>query len=69
MDAHGSILQVDEVILALEYQTGTAIHSNTVTATLVSFLVLSTIDYCNIVPFGSTHDVTFHLQRTLIYED
>ena len=33
------------------------------TATLVSAFVLSRIDYCNSLLFGSTHDVTSHLQR------
>ena len=31
-------------------------------ATLVSAFVLSRIDYCNSLLFGSTHDVTSHLQ-------
>ena len=33
------------------------------TATLVSAFVLSKIDYCSSLLFGSTHDVTSHLQR------
>ena len=37
--------------------------TSTVTATLVSAFVLSRIDYCNSLLFGSTHDVTSHLQR------
>ena len=37
--------------------------TSTATATLVSALVLSIIDYCNSLLFGSTHDVTSHLQR------
>ena len=36
--------------------------TNTATATLVSAFVLSRIDYCNSLLFGSTHDVTSHLQ-------
>ena len=36
--------------------------TSTVTATLVSAFVLSRIDYCNSLLFGSTHDVTSHLQ-------
>ena len=36
---------------------------STATATLVSAFVLSKIDYCNSLLFGSTHDVTSHLQR------
>ena len=35
----------------------------TSTATLVSAIVLSRIDYCSSLLFGSTHDVTSHLQR------
>ena len=37
------------------------------TATLVSAFVLSRIDYCNSLLFGSTHDVTSHLQRLQNY--
>ena len=36
--------------------------TSTATATLVSAFVLSTIDYCNSLLFGSTHEVTSHLQ-------
>ena len=36
--------------------------TSTATATLVSAFVLSRIDYCNSLLFGSTHDVTSHLQ-------
>ena len=36
--------------------------TSAVTATLVSAFVLSRIDYCNSLLFGSTHDVTSHLQ-------
>ena len=43
------------------FQTSTAI------ATLVSAFVLSRIDYCNSLLFGSTHDVTSHLQRIQNY--
>ena len=39
----------------------------TATATLVSAFVLSKIDYCNSLLFGSTHNVTSHLQRILNY--
>ena len=34
---------------------------------LVSAFVLSRIDYCNLLLFGSTHDVTSHLQRIQNY--
>ena len=37
--------------------------TSTATASLVSAFVLSRIDYCNSLLFGSTHDVTSHLQR------
>ena len=40
--------------------------TSTATATLVSYFVLS-IDYCSSLQFGSTHDVTSHLQRIQIY--
>ena len=39
----------------------------TATATLVSGFVLSRIDYCSSLLFGSTHDVTSHLQRIQNY--
>ena len=41
--------------------------TSTATATLVSAFVLSRIDYCNTLLFGSTHDVTVHLQRIQNY--
>ena len=37
--------------------------TSTATATLVSAFALSRIDYCDSLLFGSTHDVTSHLQR------
>ena len=37
--------------------------TSTANATLVSAFVLSRIEYCNSLLFGSTHDVTSHLQR------
>ena len=40
---------------------------STATATLVSAFVLSRIDYCNSLLFGSNLDVTFHLQRLKNY--
>ena len=42
--------------------------TSTVTATLVSAFVLSRIDYCNSLLFGSTHDVASHLLRIQIYD-
>ena len=41
--------------------------TSTASATLISAFVLSRIDYCNSMLFGSTHDVTSHLQRILNY--
>ena len=41
--------------------------TNTASATLVSAFDLSRIDYCNSLLFGSTHDVTSHLQRIQNY--
>ena len=41
--------------------------TSTATATLVSSFVLSRIDYCNSLLFGSTHDVTSHLQLVQNY--
>ena len=41
--------------------------TSTATATVVSAFVLSRIDYCNSLLFGSTHDVTSHLQRIQNY--
>ena len=41
--------------------------TSTATATLVSAFVLSRIDYCNTLLFGSTHDVTSYLQRIQNY--
>ena len=41
--------------------------TSTATATLVSVFVLSRFDYCNSLLFGSTHDVTSHLQRIQNY--
>ena len=41
--------------------------TSTATASFVSAFVLSIIDYCNSLLFGSTHDVTSHLQRIQNY--
>ena len=41
--------------------------TSTATATLVYAFVLSRIDYCNSLLFGSTHDVVSHLQRIQNY--
>ena len=41
--------------------------TSTATATHLSAFVLPWIDYCNSLLFGSTHDVTSHLQRIQNY--
>ena len=41
--------------------------TSTMTATLVSAFILARIDYCISLLFGSTHDVTSHLQRIQNY--
>ena len=41
--------------------------TSTATATLVSVFVFSRIDYCSSLLFGSTHDVTSHLERMQNY--
>ena len=41
--------------------------TSTATVTHVSAFVLSRIDYCNSLLFGSSHDVTSHLQRIQNY--
>ena len=41
--------------------------TSTATATLVSDFVLSRIDYCSSLLFGSTHDATSHLQQIQYY--
>ena len=54
----------------LELRSLASIHrflTSTATATPVSAFVLSRIDYCNSLLFGSTHYVTSHLQRIQNY--
>ena len=41
--------------------------TSTANATLVSAFVLSRIDYCNSLLYGSTHNVTSHMQRIQNY--
>ena len=41
--------------------------TNTATSTLVFASVLSTVDYCNSLLFGSSHDLTSHLQQIQNY--
>ena len=40
---------------------------STATATLISAIVFTRIDYCNSLLFCSTHDATFHLQQIQKY--
>ena len=42
-------------------------QTSTATTTLSSAIALSRMDYCNSLMFGSTHDVTSHLQRIQNY--
>ena len=55
------LASIRRLLLLLLFLTSTA------TATLVSAFVLSIIEYCNSLLFGSTHDVTSHLQRIQNY--
>ena len=43
------------------------LQTSTATTIIVSAFALSRIDYCNSLLFGSTHDVTSHLQRMKNY--
>ena len=51
----------------LELRRLASIRRFMATATLVSAFVLSRIDYCNSLLFGSTHDVTSNLQQIQNY--
>ena len=53
--------------IALKIHTFSFSFSSTATVTLVPAFALSRIDYCNSLLFGSTHDVTSHLQRIQNY--
>ena len=60
----------DELFLCFELRRLASIRrflTSTATATLVSAFVLSRIDYCSSLLFGSTHDVTSHFQRIQNY--
>ena len=55
-------------VLCYELFGGIALKNHAFSsATLVSAFALSKIDYCSSLLFGSTHDVTSHLQRTQNY--
>ena len=59
--AHTCYFELRRLVSIRRFSTSTA------TATLVSTFVLSRIDYYNSLLFGSTHDVTSHLQRIQNY--
>ena len=55
------------LLLTASFGINSRFLTSTATASLVSASVLSRIDYCNSLLFGSTHDVISHLQRIQIY--
>ena len=73
LDCHLTMNEHDSIIAQTSYFKLRHLASirrfltNTATAKLVSAFVLSRIDYCNSLLFGSTHDVTSHLQRIQNY--
>ena len=64
MDAHVSNIARTCYIELRRLSSIRRLMTSTATATHVSAFVLSRIDYCDSLLFGSTHDVTSHLQRT-----
>ena len=60
-------VQCYELFGGIALKNHTFSFSSTATATLVSAFALSRIDYCSSLLFGSTHDVTSHLQRIQNY--
>ena len=67
MDAHVSNIARTCYIVLRHLASIRRFLTNSATATLVSAFALSRIDYCNSLLFGSTHDVTSHLQRIQNY--
>ena len=67
MNAHVSIIARTFYFELRRLTSIRRLLTSTATATLVSNFVLSRIDYCNSLLFGSTHDVTSHLQRIQNY--
>ena len=68
LDCHINMnVHVCNIALTCYFEPCRLESTNTAIVTLVSAFVLSRIDYCSSLLFGSTHDVTSHLQRTQIY--
>ena len=67
MNAHGSNIARICYFELRRLASIRRLQTRTATATLVSAFVLSRIDYCNSLLFGSTHDVLSHLQRKQNY--
>ena len=69
MNAHVSHVNIDRTCYFEQRRLASIRRflTSTATATLVSAFALSRIDYCNSLLFGSTHDVTSHLQRIQNY--
>ena len=67
MNAHVSIIARTSYFELRRFASIRRFLTSTATATLVSAFVLSRIDYCNSLLYGSTHDVTSHLQRIQKY--
>ena len=67
MNAHVSIIARTCYFELRRLESIHTFLTSTETATLVSAFALSRIDYSNSLLFGSTHDVTSHLQRIQIY--
>ena len=63
MNAHVSNIARNSYFVLRRLASIRRFLTNTATATLVSAFALSRIYYCNSLLFGSTHDVTSHLQR------
>ena len=67
MNAHVSNIAQTSYFELHHLASITRFQTSTATATHVSAFVLSRIDYSNSLLFGSTHDVTSHLQRIQNY--
>ena len=67
MNAHVSIIARTCYFELRRLSSIRRLQTSTATATLVSAFVFSRNDYCNSLLFGSTHDVTSHLQRIQNY--
>ena len=67
MNAHVSTIARKCYFELLRLASIRRLPTSTTTATLASTFVLSRTDYCSSLMFGSTHDVTSHLQRIQYY--